>query len=80
MSELIRYRFNTKADESPGGDWFWRIIFENGDGFREVLAKRLEVFVPSFSKEDIMPVVGRKFHMACNGQFRLEEDGTGIIF
>jgi hypothetical protein len=32
----------------------------------------------SFSKEDEMPVVGRKYHIACHGAFRVE-DGTGIV-
>jgi hypothetical protein len=36
------------------------------------------VNVPSFSREDEMPVIGRKYHMACYGVFRLE-DGIGII-
>ena len=25
MSELIRYRYNTMADETPGGAWKWRV-------------------------------------------------------
>jgi hypothetical protein len=54
------------------------VILEESEGFKEVLTKRLVVNVPSFSKEDEMPVVGRKYHMACQGVFRLE-DGTGII-
>ena len=78
MSDLIRYRYNTMAAESPGGEWTWRVILENADGFKEVLVKRLLVNVPSFSQEDEMPVVGRKYHMACRGVFRVE-DGTGII-
>lgn len=78
MSELIRYRYNTMADQTPGGEWKWRIIFERGDQFEEVLAKQLLVNVPSFSRDDVMPVVGRKYHMACHGVFRLE-DGVGII-
>ena len=78
LSELIRYRFNTMADQTPGGEWKWRVIFERGDGFEEVLAKQLLVHVSSFSRDDDMPVVGRKYHMACRGVFRLE-DGIGII-
>ena len=78
MSDLIRYRYNTMAAESPGGQWTWRVILENADGFKEVLVKRLLVNVPSFSQEDEMPVVGRKYHMACRGVFRVE-DGIGII-
>jgi hypothetical protein len=40
--------------------------------------KQLLVNVSSFSRDDNMPVVGRKYHMACRGVFRLE-DGIGII-
>ena len=78
MSELIRYRYNTMADQTPGGEWKWRVILERGDQFEEVLAKQLLGNVPSFSRDDVMPVVGRKYHMACHGVFRLE-DGVGII-
>jgi hypothetical protein len=76
--ELIRYRYNTMAAESPGGDWYWRVILEKGADYEEVLVKRLVVNVPSFSKEDEMPVVGRKYHMACYGRLRVE-DGVGIV-
>jgi hypothetical protein len=75
---LIRYRFNTMADQSPGGEWKWRVILETSAGFEEVLVKTLEVRVPSFSQEDDMPVVGRKYHMACRGRFCVE-DGVGIV-
>ena len=78
LSELIRYRYNTMADQTPGGEWKWRVIFERGDRFEEVLVKQLLVNVSSFSRDDDMPVVGRKYHMACRGVFRLE-DGIGII-
>jgi hypothetical protein len=78
MTDLVRYRYNTKAAESPDGEWVWRVILEEPDGFKEVLAKRLVVNVHSFSPEDEMPVVGRKYHMACRGFFRME-NGTGII-
>ena len=78
MGELIRYRYNTMADQSPGGEWKWRVIFERGDDYEEVLVKQLVVNVPSFSRTDEMPVVGRKYHMACRGVFRIE-NGIGII-
>jgi hypothetical protein len=44
----------------------------------EVLVKQLQINVPSFSQEDEMPVVGRKYHIACYGAFRVE-DSTGIV-
>jgi hypothetical protein len=78
MTSLIRYRYNTMAAESPNGEWFWRIILERDGGYEEILVKQIIVNVPSFSREDEMPVVGRKYHMACHGTFRIE-DGTGII-
>lgn len=77
-SMLIRYRFNTMADLSPGGEWKWRVILERGSDFEEILVKQLFVNVPSFSREDEMPVVGRKYHMACSGVFCVV-DGNGII-
>jgi hypothetical protein len=43
-----------------------------------VLVKQLEINVPSFSQEDEMPVVGRKYHIACYGAFRVE-GGKGIV-
>lgn len=78
MHEFIRYRYNTLADQTPGGEWKWRVIFERGDGYEEVLVKQLVVNVPSFSRDDEMPIVGRKYHMACYGAFRME-NGVGII-
>ena len=78
MSELIRYRFNTMADQSPGGEWKWRVIVEKNGQFEELLVKQLIVNVPSFSKEDEMPVVGRKYHMACYGTFKVK-DGIGTV-
>jgi hypothetical protein len=78
LSTLIRYRYNTMAAETPGGEWKWRVILESDNGFEEVLVKQLIVNVASFSREDDMPIVGRKYHMACHGQFRVES-GVGII-
>jgi hypothetical protein len=66
------------ADQSPGGEWKWRIILEKNGQFEEVLVKRLVVNVPSFSQEDEMPVVGRKYHMACFGTLRVD-DGLGTV-
>jgi hypothetical protein len=48
-------------------------------GFKETLARRLTLNVSSFTTEDDMPVVGRKFHIACYGRFRLAADGSGVI-
>ena len=53
-------------------------MLETDNGLEEVLVKSLVVNVASFSREDDMPVVGRKYHMACHGRFRIE-DGVGVI-
>jgi hypothetical protein len=53
-------------------------VLETDNGLEEVLVKSLVVNVASFSREDDMPVVGRKYHMACHGRFRIE-DGVGVI-
>lgn len=79
MGDLIRIRYNTMAATTPGGEWKWRVVEELPDGYKETLAKRLTLNVPSFTSEDEMPVVGRKFHIACYGRFRLEADGSGVI-
>jgi hypothetical protein len=62
------------ADQSPGGEWKWRVIVEKNGQFEELLVKQLIVNVPSFSKEDEMPVVGRKYHMACYGTFNIKDE------
>jgi hypothetical protein len=66
------------AHETPNGEWKWRIVLEHDHGFEEVLAKSVIVNVPSFSREDDMPKVGRKYHMACHGRLRVV-DGVAII-
>ncbi|VIO69420.1 hypothetical protein CI41S_19220 [Bradyrhizobium ivorense] len=78
MSNLIRLRYNTMADESPGGEWKWRVILERDDGYEEVLVKKLSINVPSFSQADEMPIVGRKYHIACYGELTIN-DGHGTI-
>lgn len=80
MSDLIRVRYNTMADQTPGGEWKWRVILEQLPGqYQEVLVRELVVNVPSFSKSDDMPVVGRKHHMACHGELIVDGDGIGTI-
>ncbi|NEV02245.1 hypothetical protein [Bradyrhizobium uaiense] len=78
MSDLIRLRYNTMAHETPNGELKWRVILEAGCGFEEVLVKELVLNVPSFSKSDELPVVGRKHHMACRGRFSVK-DGIGYV-
>jgi hypothetical protein len=79
MSELIRYRYNNKCHETPGGEWKWRVLLEKNSGFDEILVKQLVVHPPSFSIEDVLPDVGPKCHMACHGTLRLMLDGLGVI-
>ena len=66
------------ADQSPDGEWKWRVILEKNGQFEELLVKQLLVNVPSFSQEDEMPVVGRKYHMACHGTLTIK-DGIGTV-
>jgi hypothetical protein len=67
---LIRLRFNTMADVTPGGAFKWRVILENDGGeFEEVLVKELFINVPSFSKSDEMPVVGRSIIWLATASF-----------
>jgi hypothetical protein len=74
MSNLIRLRYNTMAHETPNGELKWRVILDRGGAYEEVLVKELVLNVPSFSKSDEMPVVGRKHHMACYGKFSIKDD------
>ena len=45
------------AAEIADGEWTLPVILEEAGGFKKVLVKRHVVNVPSFSKEDEMPVV-----------------------
>jgi hypothetical protein len=76
LSELVGYRYNTKADENPDGERKWRVTFERGDLYEEILIKLLRVNMTS--RDDIIPVVGPKYHMPCYGVSRLK-NGIGII-
>lgn len=69
MSELIRYRYNTMADQTPGGAWKWRVIFERDHDYEEVPVTQLLVNVPSFSRDDDMPIVRRKYHRPATAYF-----------
>jgi hypothetical protein len=46
------------ADQTPGGEWKWPVIFERGDQYEEVLVEQLLVNVQSFSSDDDMLNVG----------------------
>ena len=46
MSNLIRLRYNTMADETPGGEWKWRVILEKDGQYEEVLVKELVLAYP----------------------------------
>jgi hypothetical protein len=48
LAGLIRYRYNTKADQTPNGEWKWRVVLETDNGLEEVLVKSLVVNVASF--------------------------------
>ena len=80
FSDFIRYRYNTMAHETPGGTWKWRVVIEDANGFQEILVKSLIVNVPSFSHEDDIPLVGRKYHMACHGRLRDRNHRPSTVF
>jgi hypothetical protein len=75
---LIRFRFNTKCHETPGGEWKWRIMLEQAGEFHEILVKRIFVNVPTFTTEDILPIIGVKYHVACRGTLDIQ-DGVATI-
>jgi hypothetical protein len=66
------------SNETPGGEWKWRVILEKDNQFEEVLVKQLHVNVPSFWREDEMPVVGRKYHLAM-ALFALRTESGSLI-
>ena len=57
-------------------------LYDRIAALRDTVTNRLAsdlIRIPSFTTEDDMPVVGRKYHIACYGRFRLEGDGSGVI-
>lgn len=62
---LIRYNTDSTDDFNR-----WRII--NGD--IEILVSEIHINVPSFTSKDEMPVIGLKFHIACEGVLTIEDN------
>jgi hypothetical protein len=66
VTELIRYRFNTMAGQTPGGEWKWRVIFERTGIGTNITWPATEVFVcrktapASLSRSDSAAMVYRK--------------------
>ena len=52
-----------------GGEWKWRVIVENANGFEEILVKSLVVNVPSFSREDDIPWLAGNITWPVKGDF-----------
>ncbi len=73
-TSLIRIRYNTKAAETPGGAFKWRVVHEVNGELREILAKAVVLHVPSCSWEEEMPGVGIKHHIACRGSLSISND------
>ena len=78
MIELIRFRHNTMADQTPGGEWKWRVIFERDEKFEEVLVNRLLVNVPFLQPRRRNAGRRQKVSYGLPCVFRTE-DGVGII-
>lgn len=62
---LIRYNTDSIDDSNR-----WRII----DGDQEFLVAEIRINVPTFTSKDLMPNVGLKFHIACEGVLMIEDN------
>lgn len=71
----FRIRFNTHFQETPGGEWKWRVLDRSGN---EVLAKSLRIQSEVFTTEDLIAPNILKYHIACYGFLDLK-DGVGTI-
>lgn len=60
MKKKFLIRFNTDTTDDSKR---WRII----DGETEMLVSDIRINVPSYASKDLMPEVGLKFHIACEG-------------
>ena len=67
------------SHETPGGEWKWRVILQRGSQYEEVLVKRLQINVPSFSQEDEMPVVGANTISLAMARFALRTERELLI-
>lgn len=56
-TNLLRLRFNTENV----GELFWRVIIND----EEHLANSVQLHVPSFTSQDILPNGKVKFHISC---------------
>lgn len=64
MSSLIQIRFNTEKEKSDATAPPWRVLV-NG---HEFLALKVEIQVPTWTSEDILPSGQRKWHLSCKGE------------
>jgi len=61
MKKRYLIRYNTESVDDSNR---WRII----DGDQEFLVSEIRINVPTYTSKDLMPVVGLKFHIACEGE------------
>lgn len=62
---LIRYNTDSTDDSNR-----WRII----EGDNEILVSEISINVPSYTSKDNMPSIGLKFHIACEGVLKIENN------
>ena len=74
MAGEIKIRFNTMWEQSQGQELKWRVLVDGS----EKLAKSVELRVPSWTTEDILPSGVKKWHITCKGTL-LENDGHFVV-
>lgn len=67
MKKRYLIRYNTESVDDSNR---WRII----DGNQEFLVAEIRINVPTFTSKDMMPNVGLKFHIACEGVLTIENN------
>lgn len=70
----IQIRFNTEKEKTDPQLPAWRVL-EDG---HEALATHVEIRVPAFTSEDVLPSGMRKWHISCEGR-AVWEDGKCTI-
>jgi hypothetical protein len=72
--QWVRIRFNTKWEESPGGEFKWRVMV----GDEERLAKTVTFLVPCRTTQDLLSTGATKWHLSAEGSLT-EADGHVTI-
>lgn len=74
MAKSVKIRFNTMWEQSDGQAFKWRVLVDGS----EVLAKSVQLNVPSWTTEDVLPNGARKWHISCEGKV-VEKDGHVVV-